>query len=90
MICPNCEHHKIGVEETRKTQFLIWRVRRCEKCGWRVTTKEGYAPEDEQSIPWAIRNPSIVKRKRDEKRAQRKLEALKSEHILAQRDGPGV
>ena len=57
MNCPNCDHPSPKVEETRKTPEVIWRVRRCQSCGWRVTTKEIWAPEDEQSIPDYIRRP---------------------------------
>ena len=55
MICPNCNKDHPKVEETRTTDEVIWRVRRCGGCGWRVTTKEIYAPDEEQSIPDSIR-----------------------------------
>ena len=55
MICPNCNKDHPKVEETRTTDEVIWRVRRCGGCGWRVTTKEIYASDEEQSIPHSIR-----------------------------------
>ena len=56
MLCPNCEHPRTKVEETRDTGERILRVRRCPECGWRVTTEEHYA--EVQSIPRAIRRPT--------------------------------
>lgn len=64
MNCPNCDAQKIQVEETRTTRFVIWRVRCCHHCGWRVTTKEVYAPADQQAIPRAIRKPHEKRNKK--------------------------
>lgn len=58
MNCPNCDAPRVPVEETRSTPHLIYRVRRCTLCGWRVTTHETYA--DDQAIPKAIRRASEI------------------------------
>ena len=55
MNCPNCEAPHTRVEESRRTAEVVYRVRICRVCRWRVTTEEKAA--EEQSIPDAIRKP---------------------------------
>ena len=52
---PACDNPKLGVESTIDTGDAVLRIRRCQFCGWRVTTKEDYA--EEQSIPAKVRRP---------------------------------
>jgi transcriptional regulator NrdR family protein len=52
---PACDNPKIRVESTIDTGDTVLRIRRCQDCGWRVTTKEDYA--EQQSIPATIRRP---------------------------------
>lgn len=59
--CPSCDEPKMIVQETRSTPLVIWRVRVCRHCGWKVTTKETYADDHEQSIPQHIRKPRASK-----------------------------
>jgi transcriptional regulator NrdR family protein len=55
MNCPNCNEPHTRVEESRRTAEVVYRVRICRVCRWRVTTEEKAA--EEQSIPDAIRKP---------------------------------
>lgn len=59
MKCPNCDRTDMRVEETRNTGEVVYRVRRCPGCGWRVTTSEKYA--DEQALPNTVRRARRVK-----------------------------
>lgn len=33
MKCPHCRHAKAKVTETRKTEYEVWRRKRCDGCG---------------------------------------------------------
>ncbi len=50
MNCPNCNHRKLTIYDSRHTQETVMRKRRCLACEYRFYTVENYMSEEELEV----------------------------------------
>ncbi len=50
MNCPNCNHRKLAIYDTRHTQETVMHKRRCLSCEYRFYTVENYMSEEELEV----------------------------------------